>query len=218
MVRRDLLDVLRVDLHPAGVDHVLLPVDEIEEAVLVDVAEIAAVEPAVAQRLRGLLGTVVIARHRDRGAADDLADFARGNVAPVVADDPHLGERRRHADAAGLAHGVVAVEDRDETLGQAVELVEPPRQELVQPVLVLLHERRAEREHHLERREARGIEALRIQDRDDLRGDEHRVRHALALDGVDERLGVERAVQHVGRPDHERGEHRHHRAVEHDRP
>ena len=51
MVRGDLLDVLRIDLHAAGIDHVLLAVDEVEKSVLVDVAEIAREQPAIAQRL-----------------------------------------------------------------------------------------------------------------------------------------------------------------------
>jgi hypothetical protein len=42
------LDVARIYLDAAGIDHVLLAVDEIEEAVLVDIAEVATVQPAVA--------------------------------------------------------------------------------------------------------------------------------------------------------------------------
>src|SRR6516225_9017262 len=45
VARRDLLDVLWIDLHTAGIDHVLLAVDQIKVSVLVDVAQVAAPDP-----------------------------------------------------------------------------------------------------------------------------------------------------------------------------
>ena len=83
-------------------------------------------------------------------ATDDLADRSCRQVAAIVADDPHLVERRRDADAAGLAQRIVTIEHRDKAFGQPVELVEASRQELVQPVLDFLVQRRAERQDHLE--------------------------------------------------------------------
>jgi hypothetical protein len=80
VVRGDLLEVLRIHLHPARVDHVLHAVDEIEEAIGVDVAEIAGVQPAVAQRLCGQVGPAVVAEHRRH---------------PVAARDTEAGERVR---------------------------------------------------------------------------------------------------------------------------
>ena len=94
----------------------------------------------------------MVAGRQDRPAADDLADLSRPEIAAVLADDPQLVERRRNADRVRLALDVVAVEDGDEALGEAVELVQPARQPPDQLLLVLEQERRAEREDHLERR------------------------------------------------------------------
>ena len=174
-------------------------------------------QPAVAQRLCGQVGLAVVAGHRDRAAPYDFAGFAGRQVAAVVADDPQLVEGRRHADAARLAQGVVAVEHGDESLGEAVQLVEAVRQQPVQPILVLAVQRRAQRQHHLQRREPGRVEARRVEDRDDLRRHQHRVRDALALDGRDEGLGVELPMNDVRRAEHERREHRRHRPVEHQR-
>ncbi len=135
----------------------------------------------------------------------------------VFADDAHLVEWRRHADAARLALRIVAVEDCDKAFGEPVELVEAARKVLVQPVLVFLEQRRTERQDHFERREPRRVEAWGIEDRDDLRRDEHRVRDAFALDGIDEVVDVEGAPQHVSRAGHDRRKHRDHCAIEDDR-
>ena len=55
-VGRDrVLDLDRVDVLAAGDDHVLDPVDEVDVAVGVEVALVAGVVPAVAERSRGLL-------------------------------------------------------------------------------------------------------------------------------------------------------------------
>src|SRR6185503_11047474 len=48
-----LLDVPRVHVDPARDDQVFLSVDEMQEAVAVEEADVAAVQPAVAEDLRG---------------------------------------------------------------------------------------------------------------------------------------------------------------------
>src|SRR5205823_3184794 len=50
----DLLDLLRVDVEAAGDDQILLPTRDGEVALLVDDAEVAGVQPAVAKGLGGL--------------------------------------------------------------------------------------------------------------------------------------------------------------------
>ena len=57
-----LLDHARVDVEAAVQDQVLDPVDQVDVAVLVDVADVAGVQAAAAQRLGGLLGRVARSR------------------------------------------------------------------------------------------------------------------------------------------------------------
>src|SRR5690349_21901027 len=52
----DVLDLARPYLVPAGVDLVLLPVDDIEPAGRVHVADVAGMQGAPRQRVRGLIG------------------------------------------------------------------------------------------------------------------------------------------------------------------
>ena len=59
MVRQRLLDLDGIDVLPPADDHVLDPVGEEEEAVLIHVAAVARAEPSVrSQRVGGLLGAV----------------------------------------------------------------------------------------------------------------------------------------------------------------
>ena len=69
----DLFDFARPDLEAAGLDEVLLAVDEEEVAVVVEVADVAGEDPAVAEHVGGLFGALPIAIHDLGGADDDLA-------------------------------------------------------------------------------------------------------------------------------------------------
>src|SRR5580700_12089765 len=73
MLVEHLLDLSRVDVVAAADDQVLFPVHDVEVAVGVDAGQVAAVEPAVADRLGGGLGAVPVALHHVRPADDDLA-------------------------------------------------------------------------------------------------------------------------------------------------
>ena len=83
------LDLGRVDVDPAGDDHVLLAVADVEVALVVEVRDVADRLP-----LRAVLGEllvgVVVAVHRERRADEQLAPLARGRVGAVVAHDAHL--------------------------------------------------------------------------------------------------------------------------------
>src|SRR4051812_49888777 len=57
------LDLGRVDLETRDVDHILEPIDYIEIAFVVGHANIAGMEPAVADRLAGSVGPVPVAQH-----------------------------------------------------------------------------------------------------------------------------------------------------------
>ena len=101
----DVLDVLGVDLEPVGErDHVLLAPVEPEEAVLVEPAEVAGVEPAGAvDRGRGRLRIFPVALEDVRAARDHLAvgrelhvDARNGNThrTETVAVEPVEGKGR----------------------------------------------------------------------------------------------------------------------------
>ena len=65
----------RDGLTVVGNDKILLAADEEEEAVLIDSAVVARLEPAVIECLGGSLGILVVASH-DVGAADIYLDDA----------------------------------------------------------------------------------------------------------------------------------------------
>src|SRR5690606_39849847 len=66
------LDLLRIDIHAAGDDHIGLPVGQIEEAVLVEIADIAERAPALlGEALRRPLRAVVIG---ELAPAREIAD------------------------------------------------------------------------------------------------------------------------------------------------
>ena len=87
------LDVRRGDVLAAGGDDdVLLAAGDLEEAVGVDLADVAGVEPAVDERLAGRLVVLVVALEDVRPAHQDLA----------VVGDLHLAAGERLADRAEL--------------------------------------------------------------------------------------------------------------------
>src|SRR6266508_1815464 len=75
MLEQGLLDLDAVHVLAAADDHVLRPVDEVEEPVLVETTDVAAAEPAVrGDRLGGRVGSVPVPAAHDRGSAQpDLA-------------------------------------------------------------------------------------------------------------------------------------------------
>ena len=85
------LHFLRGDVLPAAADDVLLPVHEIKEAVLVHPAQVAGIEPAVAQRLLGLLLVAPITGHDSRVLDGDFANCVHAYVlAGLRVGDAHL--------------------------------------------------------------------------------------------------------------------------------
>ena len=118
MVVHDLLDLVRRDVLAAPPHRVLLAVDEVQIAVLVEGAEVAGVEPQVAPGLERGVGVPVVAEHhrvRLVAAVDDLADLPRRERGvPVV----HLGVTGHHTialegRAAGIASGAVGEHGAD---------------------------------------------------------------------------------------------------------
>jgi len=74
--RERVLDLDAVDVLGTAVDHVLLAVDQPDEALVVDPGQVAAVQPAVDEGLRGLLGLAPVAGDHLRAADQQIADPA----------------------------------------------------------------------------------------------------------------------------------------------
>src|SRR6185503_19721403 len=93
-------------------------------------AGVSGIEPFAPNRPTGLFGHVPIALHVLPGAADDLSDFAWGQVASRVVYDPQFGSRVRLAARAhpSIALSIVLlwseVSDCTGGLGQSVYLGE----------------------------------------------------------------------------------------------
>src|SRR5581483_4381093 len=90
------LDLPRGDVLAAAPDAVLHPVDEEQEAVLVDPAAVARVEPEVPPGLDRVIGALVVAaeeREAALGPRDDLAGDVRRAGLVVLVDDPDVVRR-----------------------------------------------------------------------------------------------------------------------------
>src|SRR5258708_2520518 len=87
VLEQHLFDIAGVHVQPAADDHVLLAVDDIEVAVGVHAADVAGVQPAVANRLGGDVRHPVVALH-DIGATNaDFAELANRNLTVVLVED-----------------------------------------------------------------------------------------------------------------------------------
>ena len=71
----------------------------------VEAADVAGVQPAVAQRLGGGLRVVPVAGHHHVAADHDLADLAGRQRAALARRRPHLDAGARDADRAERARG-----------------------------------------------------------------------------------------------------------------
>ena len=202
----DLLDLDRVDVLAAGDDHVLLAVDERDVAVLVDLAEVAGVEPAAAERVGRRPGQHPVAGEDVLAAHEQLADVADRDVPVVGVDQAGLDVLQRAADRAQLVLDVLGVEDghRRRRLGQAEALLErhaPAVEELDQ------RERRrgAAGQRHVQRRQVVVVEAGDAHQGRPHRRHEELQRHPVLGHRGQERRRVERRHDDVlGADVHER--------------
>src|SRR5690606_3240281 len=123
------LDLGGVDVDAAGDDQVGAPVAEEQEAVLVQVADVAGGVPLAAHAGRGLGGVLAVLEPAEAGLDVDQAGLARGQLVPRLVEDLGLEGGRGPADGAGPGQPVVRFDgEGDGGLGGAVVLVEhrPP--------------------------------------------------------------------------------------------
>ena len=102
VAEQHVLDLGAVDVLAAGDDHVLGPVDEVHVAVVVHVAEVAGVVPAVDERGGRLLGLVPVADHDVLAPDDHLADLAGRQAGPVRRRPPRCRPRPRAARTSAI--------------------------------------------------------------------------------------------------------------------
>src|SRR5690606_40476391 len=98
------LDVGRIHAVGAGLDHVAAAAGEVEETVLVEVAAVACVQPAVTQHARGFPGGVPVAEHDVRTLGQDVPLDARGHVPAGLVDDAQAHAAERPPHRTGLVH------------------------------------------------------------------------------------------------------------------
>ncbi|MGX1040664.1 hypothetical protein AB7M41_000370 [Bradyrhizobium diazoefficiens] len=99
MLTQQRLDLRREDAHALDLQHLLAAAEEVQEAVLVDAADVAGAQPAIDERLRGRLRLVPVALEQRRRPHPDLAfRTERQQRAGLEIGDLELGAGDRQAD------------------------------------------------------------------------------------------------------------------------
>lgn len=204
----DRLHLDRVDVEAGTDDQVLGAAGDVQRAAVIQVADVAGIEPAAGQqRLRGLRRVAVVAQHHAGAADQDVAAFTRPRRVGVGAADAQLHAVHR---VAGAAIGRRRVDVGDEhgagVFGDAVAVVHGDAEVAFGVALEGGVERRAASVEIAQRRRAQGVARRR--------GRQHAVehgRHALqdADAGMGQRLegvgGIEAAAQHQAGAGMQRG-------------
>src|SRR6516162_10651563 len=100
MAQQYLFDLAGVDVAAAADDHVLRPVAQGQEPILVKAAEVAGVQPAAAQSLGRGFRVPPITLHHAIALRDDLTDLARRQLAVIIVDDLDEDAGARHTARA----------------------------------------------------------------------------------------------------------------------
>ena len=119
---QEVFDLDGVDVFTAGDDHVLLAVDQIDEAFLVLTGHIAGEEPVVLQDLVGGIGILIVAGHDTVALDNQLANVAGVHIYTVFVHDAGLPAVAGLADGTDLVYIFNTQMDTAGTdgLGQAV--------------------------------------------------------------------------------------------------
>src|SRR5207237_2747320 len=84
MLTQRLLDRHRRDVLAAATDDVLLAIDEVEPAALIEITEVTGQEPFATKRVLGLLGIAKVRRHAVGRAHGDLTRLSRRQLATLL--------------------------------------------------------------------------------------------------------------------------------------
>ena len=108
MGAHEVFDLHGVDVFTTRDDHVLLTVNEVDEAILVAAGHVASVEPAIADAVvRGFL-VLVVAEHDARAADDEFAHVFALNIVAMLVHDAGLPQVARLADGTHLVQVIHA--------------------------------------------------------------------------------------------------------------
>ncbi len=83
-------DLARIDVLATGDDHVFLSVDNENKSLVIHVAQIARLKPAVAHDLQRQQRVVPVSLHQGRARQHDLADLTGPALPSVGTDDPDV--------------------------------------------------------------------------------------------------------------------------------
>ncbi len=199
------LDLGRVDVLAARYDHVLHPVVDVEEAVGIEIAGVAGVEPTVADALRIGLVALPVPLHHQRAADQDLPDFVGGALFAGRTDDAQVAAEYRLAAGAEAraADDVIARRQRHggaRRLGEAVRLHEVASEHLDALRQQLFRNRRGAVDQRAQRIEAHRSGARMLQNEVQQRRHHERVVDVLALDQLENAARVGLAQDHQARP------------------
>src|SRR6184192_3670067 len=112
------LDLETVDFLPATYDHVLEPVEHLDEALLVNAPDIAGTQPAVLERGRGGLRPLPISGGDTGSAHEQLTHRARrSRYKRLAAGDDHLDAVDRTSRRPGPVEVLPADRGRDDRGG-----------------------------------------------------------------------------------------------------
>ena len=90
-------DFCRIDVFPAGNNHILHSIHYIDKAFVIHAAAITGVEPAGSKGLCRQLGLIPITEHDVFAPGDDLADRPPGDFIIIFVKNPNLATRDRQA-------------------------------------------------------------------------------------------------------------------------
>src|ERR1017187_3647533 len=167
------LDLGWINVVTATYDEFLLAGDDEQETVLVDVAEIPGVEPAIGKSIGGSLRIIQVTLHNVQPAGDHLADIVlpRRQDAAFFVPDLRLRSPDGLPDAVGPALADAPVECRGRRgLGEAVALQDDDAEVLLESIEDRRWYRRSARDRDPERGDVEAVEIRKRQQRDEHRG------------------------------------------------
>ena len=199
------LDLHAIHVLATPVDHVFHPVDDEDQAIVIQPGQVAGVQPPIHECLSRLFGFVPVAGHDVRAAHEKLPDPSRA----VGLINPQIDDGRGEADRVGVRGGVLMwqVGRHRGCLGEAETVPDPRGGHRLHE---LVHQVGRDRGAAVaERADAGGVDEgeLRLLDRQPVdRRDRGQYRDPFVLNGSQELLDVEGGHDHRGavqRSEHE---------------
>ncbi len=206
-------DLGGVDVLAAAQHHVLRSVADVDEALVVDAADVSRAQPTVDDRVGSGIGSVPVPADQHRPTEPDLAGLAGGQHIADRVGDSEVHDRHRSPGRGGMGEEVVAGVAGAVGVGLG-HAVPEARAALREVVLDALHQLRWHRGAAATDGEQAGgvalVERGRFQQIPAHRGDADEVRDALALDQFQRTVGIPLVGHHQLRSADERAEHHRH--------